>query len=327
MSALLDRHCLVTGGAGYVAASLVSQLAPLAASVRRFGRSEARPPAPAGRARIEDWVGDVRKRDDFERALAGIDVVFHLASQTSVYVADQDPPADLEANVLPMQHLLEHCRNAQRPLVVVFASTVTITGLAEKLPVSEDTPDVPVTTYDLHKRMAEQYLEFYVRRGLVRGGTLRLANVYGPGPKSSRADRGVLNAMVRRALAGETLKVYGSGEYTRDYVYVDDVARAFVNAAEHPDALAGQSLVLSNGHGVTLRHAIGRVAALAQEHTGKPVAVEHVEAPASLSPIEYRNFVGDTARLQKATGWAPRVDLDEGIRRTIATFASEQETT
>jgi nucleoside-diphosphate-sugar epimerase len=325
MSALSGQHCLVTGGAGYVAASLVRELCSVAASVRRFGRSEARPPAPAGVARVEDMIGDVRKREDVERALDGMDVVFHLASQTSVYVADDDPPADLEANVLPMQHLLEACRVSGVKRSIVFASTVTITGLAERLPVTEETPDVPVTTYDVHKRMAEQYLEFYTRRGLVRGGTLRLANVYGPGPKSSRADRGVLNGMVRRALSGENLKVYGTGEFTRDYVYVEDVARAFVKAAEHADKLEGKAYVLSSGHGCTLRHAIGRVAALVEEHTGKAVNVEHVEPPATLSPIESRNFVGNIARLHKATGWSPSVGLDEGIRRTIATFASEQE--
>jgi UDP-glucose 4-epimerase len=308
-----------------VAASLVRELAPIAASIRRFGRSEARAPAPSGRAPIEHWIGDVRKRADVERALEGTDVVFHLAAQTSVYVADEDPPADLEANVLPMQHLLEACRKSARPRAIIFASTVTISGLAERLPVSEDTPDLPVTTYDIHKRMAEQYLEFYVRRGFVQGGTLRLANVYGPGPKSSRADRGVLNAMVRRALAGEALKVYGSGEFLRDYVYVDDVARAFVKAAESAERLSGKPYVLSNGQGVTLRHAIGRVAALAAEHTGQAVTIEHVEPPAALSPIESRNFVGDSSRLQKATGWAPSVGLDEGIRRTIAAFASEKE--
>jgi nucleoside-diphosphate-sugar epimerase len=301
------------------------ELGPIVASIRRFGRSEARPPAPSGGARVEDLVGDVRVRADVERALDGIDVVFHLASQTSVYVAEDDPPGDLDSNVRPMQHLLEACRLSGRPRTIVFASTVTVAGLTKELPVSEAVPDVPVTTYDVHKRMAEQYLEFYVRRGLVQGGTLRLANVYGPGPKSSRADRGVLNAMMRRALAGQPLKVYGTGEFVRDYVYVDDVARAFVKAAENADKLDGKHYVLSSGQGNTLRHAIGRVAALAEEHTGRAVAVEHVDPPATLSPIESRNFVGDITLLRKTTGYAPTVGLDEGIRRTIAFFASEQE--
>ena len=325
MSTLAGKHVLVTGGAGYVAAALNRELAPLVASIRRFGRSETRPAAPDGSARLEDRVGDVRVRADVERALEGIDVVFHLASQTSVYVAEDDPPADFDANVRPMQHLLEICRLSKRPRVVVFASTVTVAGLTTELPVNESAPDVPVTTYDVHKRMAEQYLEFYARRGIVQGGTLRLANVYGPGPKSSRADRGVLNAMMRRALAGEPLKVYGSGQFLRDYVYIDDVARAFVKAAEHADKLAGKHYVLSSGEGNTLRHAIGRVAALAEEHTGRAVAIEHVEPPSTLSPIESRNFVGDITLLRKTTGYAPSVALDEGIRRTIAFFASEQE--
>lgn len=326
MNNLRGANCLITGGAGYVGTSLLRQLAEVAGSVRRFSRAESRPPFPAAAStRFEDMVGDARVPSDVERALSGIDVIFHLAAQTSVYVAEGDPALDLDANVLPILRLLAASHASGRRPTLLFAGTATQTGLTARWPVDESFPDAPVTVYDVHKLMGEQYLEYYARRSFVRGATLRLANVYGPGPKSSKPERGVLNTMIRRALAGETLKIFGGGEFVRDYVYVDDVARAFVLAADDPDAVNGQHFVLGTGEGITLRAAVERVVELVTAKTGRPVRIEHVEPPASLSPIETRNFVADSSALRKALGWTPQVSLDEGIRRTLEVFLQERE--
>jgi nucleoside-diphosphate-sugar epimerase len=326
MSNLRGASCLITGGAGYIGTSLLRELVQVAGRVRRFSRAESRPPFPVGgSAVLEDVVGDVRVRADVERALEGIDVVFHLAAQTSVYVADADPALDLDTNVLPIVQLLEACRASGRRPTVLFAGTSTQVGLAARWPVDESFPDAPVTVYDVHKIMGEQYLEYYARRSFVRGATFRLANVYGPGPRSSKPERGVLTTMVRRALAGEPLKIFGHGEFVRDYVYVDDVAHAFMLAAENPDAVNGQHFILGTGQGCTLRAAVQRVAEIVGARTGQPVKVEHVEAPASLSPIETRNFVADISAVRRALGWVPRVSLDEGIVRTMEAFLRERE--
>ena len=125
-----------------------------------------------------------------------MDVVFHRAAQTSTYAANRVPRADLDNNVLPMLMMLQAGCERELPPAVIYASTVTICGLPDRLPVDEQFPDVPVTVYDLHKQMAENYLKYHVRVGAAAGAALRLANVYGPGPRSSRADRGILNQMV-----------------------------------------------------------------------------------------------------------------------------------
>jgi nucleoside-diphosphate-sugar epimerase len=220
-------------------------------------------------------------------------------------------------NVLPLLYVLEHARARGHKPLVLFASTVTAYGLPERLPVDESFPDDPRSVYDLDKIAAERFLAHYARTGVVRGATLRLANVYGPGPRSSKPDRGVLNAMVRRALAGERLNVYGTGEWLRDYVYVDDVARAFVHAARRPDAVNGRSFIIASGQGVTVAEAVRLVAELVGAHTGRRVEVEHVPPPSHLSPVETRQFVGRTDAFHAATGWSPSVSLREGIKKTI----------
>lgn len=312
------RTHLVTGGAGFVAASLVRELARDSAAVRRFFRPERGAPALSpGVAAVSDVHGDVTVRAELERALDGVEVVHHLAAQTSLYAAEADPVADVSANVLPLLYVLEHARTRGHVPLVLLASTVTVFGLTAKLPVDESCADDPRSVYDLDKLAAERFLAHYAASGVVRGAALRLANVYGPGPRSSSADRGVLNAMVRRALAGEALTIYGTGEWLRDYVYVDDVARAFVLASRRPDAMNGRSFVVASGRGVTVADAVRLVAELVGERTGRRVEVRHVAPPLHLSPLEMRQFVGRSDAFRAATGWSPSVSLREGLERTI----------
>jgi nucleoside-diphosphate-sugar epimerase len=148
--------------------------------------------------------------------------------------------------------------------------------------------------------------------------------VYGPGPRSSSADRGVLNLMLRRALAGEALTVYGSGEHIRDYIYIEDVARAFLLAAANAERLEGRYFVLGSGRGYPIAEALNLVADRAALRTGQRVPVVHVDPPATLSPIEARNFVADTTAFRQATGWTAGVGLADGIDRTIETLLMKE---
>lgn len=307
------KSILVTGGGGFIASSIIGQLCSVDCRIVRLLRRAATAWPYPGKARVEDRVGDVRDPVLWQSLPDGIDVVFHLAAQTSTYEANRDPRSDFDSNVLPMLLMLQMYRERGVNPIVVCASTVTICGLPQKMPVGEDHPDVPVTVYDLHKQMAENYLKYYVRTGAVRGVALRLANVYGPGPRSSRPDRGILNQMVGRALRGETLTIYGRGEQLRDYVHVEDVARAFLAAAEHMDALNGGHYIIGRGEGYSIGQALQLVAERVAARTGQLAPVISVEPPADLSPIEARNFVADTRRFSGATGWQARYGLVRGI--------------
>lgn len=315
-----DKGVLITGASGYLASGLIALLKNAPCRIVRLARPGSRLEPESGAAQFEDLRGDLREAGIWEQGLAGIDFVFHLAAQTSSYAADADPVADQAANVLPMLQLLEACRRLGSTPAVCFASTVTVAGIPDRLPVDESHPDHPLTVYDLHKQMAEQYLRFYSRQGVVRGVSLRLANVYGPGPGSSRADRGILNQMMRRAVAGEPLTIYGQGDHLRDYVYVEDVARAFIAAALHAGALDGGHFVIGSGEGHTIAAAMELIAGRSTARTGREVAVRHVEPPGTLSPIEQRDFIADSRRFSEATGWTARTTLAEGIDLTLETL-------
>jgi UDP-glucose 4-epimerase len=311
LSALAGKTVVVTGALGFLGAALVDVLKDVDCGVVRVVRRPA-PPLRDCRARVSDVVGDVRDASTWRRALDGADVVFHLAAQTSA-----DSHDDFEANVVPAVHLLEACRLQGSQPIVLFAGTVTQAGVPLRTPVDESHPDNPPTAYDAHKLIAENHVKEHAKNGYVRGASLRLANVYGPGPRSRGAGRGVLNAMVRRAVAGEPLTVYGSGNYLRDYLYVSEAALAFVAAAGAIEALNAGHWVIGSGEGYTINDAFNVIAERAAARTGRRVAVEHVEPPQPLSALDTRNFVADPSRFGAATLWRARCRLPEGIDRTI----------
>jgi nucleoside-diphosphate-sugar epimerase len=319
-----NKNILITGGAGYLATNLIAQLCKTDCHIIRVDRPGVHFVPLVGKITFRDIEADIRDRVIWESLLDDVDIIFHFAAQTSVYVAEQDPHADLAINVMPMLHLLETCRKKKFNPIVLFSGTVTEAGLTERLPVNEDCPDHPITVYDLHKWMAENYLKHYTRAGIIRGVVLRLANVYGPGPKSSSADRGVLNMMIRKALQCQQLTVYGDGKYLRDYVYVEDVAQAFLNAVANIDSVSGKHFVIGSGKGYTILQAINLVAERVAIKTDKRVPVVNIEPPSLLSPIEFRNFVADTHQYTKSTGWRAKWSLTEGIDATIQEYVTRE---
>lgn len=324
IDALDGASILITGGSGYLGNALTRLLGPARCRVVLMSRQPAADQDWHGTAAIEQVVADLREPERWTEYVHDADVVFHLAAQTSVAVANRRPVDDLAINVEPMLRLLDACSAGGRTRTIIFAGTVTESGAPQQLPVDEQTPDAPTTLYDLHKWVAEQYLKQYAGQGVVRGTTLRLANVYGPGPANSSADRGILNLMVQRALRGQPVTVYGEGAWLRDYVYVDDVARAFLLAATRISDTNRRHFVIGTGCGHTIAEALDLVAKSVGARTGRPVELVHVDPPAAQPSIDFRHCVVDSRAFQNATGWRAEVDLRTGLARTIEAFLPNQ---
>ncbi len=324
VSSLNDCKIIVTGGAGYLAWNLVSLFKKVSCSIYRLDRSGADFPPFEGLPVVSDIIGDMTAPGIWEDYIKNTDLIFHFAAQTSIHQSAVEPLLDLHVNVVPILHLINSARRHGKAPFVLFSGTVTETGLTDALPVDESFPDHPVTIYDIHKLTAEKYLEYFSLEGIISATVLRLANVYGPGPRSSSADRGVLNGMIRKALNGEHLTIYGEGEYIRDYIYVEDVAKAFIAAAINKDRVNGKHFVIGSGRGTEFRTAVHLVAQRVEKKTGIKASVLHIDPPKPLLPIDTRNFIANTARFQEATGWKPLVSLAEGIDKTIDSFLDER---
>jgi len=310
------KRLIITGASGYLATNLINQLTDIDCTIIRVSRKK-QLTATQGKARIEDVCGDLTHKETWERVLRDIDIVYHLAAQTSVAVAESNPLVDWQANVAPMLHALETCKEKHESPAVIFSGTVTEVGIPKYWPVDESHEDIPVTIYDLHKLMAEHYLKYYARHDIVKGTCLRLSNVYGPGPDSSSPDRAVINGMIRRALAGKSLTVYGAGACLRDYVHVNDAVAAFLLAPAYIERLNGKHFVIGSGEGHTIAQAFTLVAERVALRTRNRVTVEHIAPPVTQSPIDTRNFVADTRQFASITGWQARHSLADGIDDTL----------
>jgi len=319
-----DKTILITGGFGYIGSSVVSVLNKISCNIIVVTKENRRDAGFSdGAAQVSVIEADIKKKDIWKDLLIGVDVLFHFAAQTSSNVANSNPSFDTEVNLLPVVNIIETCQKNNFSPHIVFSGTVTEAGLTTTYPVNESFRDTPITVYDINKLAAEKYLQFYSNQLGNFAVTLRLPNVYGPGPKSSSADRGILNAMIRKALSGKPLTIYGDGNFIRDYIYIDDVAEAFLLAGAEIDTLKGNYYVIGTGVGYTMKDAVGIINDEVMQKTGKNVEITFVPPPENISQIEYRNFVADSKSFNSLTGWKARISLHEGIKRTINYFLKE----
>ena len=312
-------RAVVTGGAGFIGSTLVDRLLADGHDVvvlddlstgSEANLADARSTA-GDRLRLE--VVDLREDRSIELiAGAGAEVVYHLAAQADVQASVENPVNDAMVNVLGTLRVLEGARAGGTRKVVAAASGGTLYGDADPslLPLDESTPHRPESPYGASKLAAGAYLRVYGSLYGVGWTELALANVYGP-RQDADGEAGVVAIFAGRLLAGEPCTVYGSGEQTRDFVYVDDVVEAFVAAAERGD---GQLFNIGTGVETSVDRLYRSMTALvdgpaeplrAAARTGEPErsALDHSLAAAELD-------------------WRADIDLDEGIRRTIDWFRS-----
>lgn len=310
----MSKHFLITGAGGYLGGRLLEKLAQTEAEITAISRKD----RPEGLSSNIEWKkADILAPDFWASVLHGGETVFHLAGQTSSKWADEHPDQDFKINVQPILNLIEIARNYfPGNLSVIFSGTVTQCGIPEKNPVSEMQPDRPVTVYDRHKLEAENRLLEASRLGILRGVSLRLSNLYGPGKTEGSSDRGILNAMSAKAARGQALRLIRKAEnLTRDYLFIDDAVDAMIAAAENSPKLSGCYFVLGSGTGITIGEAFRKISNRAFKMIGKKSEILFSDEP--LLPVDRRNFTADSAMFRNLTGWAPKVSFEEGILRAL----------
>ncbi|GIU85329.1 MAG: putative UDP-glucose 4-epimerase GalE1 [Acidimicrobiales bacterium] len=311
------RRAVVTGGAGFIGSWLVQRLLVEGWSVTvvddlSTGSEENLRDAcaAAGGREAELVVQDVREEavPELLRRHAP-DVVFHLAAQADVRRSLADPVLDAEVNVVGTLRVLEGARLAGCEKIVFASSGGTIYGECDEaaLPVGESHPQRPVSPYGVSKKVAVDYLDVYRRWYGLRWTALALANVYGP-RQDPHGEAGVVAIFCSRMLAGEKCTIYGTGEQTRDFVYVDDVADAFVRAATRGEGLVNIGTGVQTSV-VTLHRMLAEI-----------VGADSTPEFAPERPGELARSALDPGLASLALDWRPTTPLESGLRETVAWF-------
>jgi UDP-glucose 4-epimerase len=317
------KRILITGGLGFIGSNLAIRLVEAGAEVTV---ADALIPEHGGnrfniepvKDRLAVRVVDLRDAATLPDLVRRQDFLFHLAGQVSHGDSMRDPETDLGVNCVSTMNLLEACRHHNPVARLLYTSTRQVYGIAQSLPVNEDHPTRPVDVNGINKLAAEYYHLLYDRTYGLRSAVLRLTNTYGPRQQIRNNRQGFIGILIRQALRGETIRVFGSGRQLRDFNYVDDVVDALLLAAA-TDGCYGAVLNL----GAVRPYSLLEFAELLKAQCG--VQYETVPFPEDRRMIDIGDYYGDFARFRKLTGWSPRVDLGEGIERTLAFYRRHRE--
>ena len=309
-----DRPVFVTGASGLVGASVVRRLQEAGAEVVALVRDWV-PRAELVTSGLLETVtvvrGDVRDGELLERALGEYEIatVLHLAAQTTVGVANSNPVSTLDTNNRATWALLEACRRSPSVRQVVVASSDKAYGEQPVLPYTEDMPLHGLHPYEASKSCADLIAQMYARSFGVPVCVTRCGNFFGGGDLNwNRIVPGTIRAVVR----DERPVIRSDGRFTRDYMYVEDGARAYLQLAEclaaRPE-LAGEAFNFSYEQRLTVLELVSTILSVMESRLEPDVRNQ--------ASNEIRDQYLDAAKARTRLGWAPAFTLNEGLRRTV----------
>jgi UDP-glucose 4-epimerase len=301
---------LVTGVAGFIGRSIAAELLKRGETVRGIDSFITGKPANlVGLEAMEFMEGDLADPAACAQACAGVEIVFHEAALASVPRSVADPVATNVNCVDATLNLLVAARQAGVRRVV-YAGSSSVYGDSPTLPKHEEMLPNPISPYAVAKLAGEHYMRVFSRVYGLETVVLRYFNVFGPYQDPTSHYSGVLAIFCRRMLAGEQPTIYGDGEQSRDFTYIDNVVHANLLAAAAPAAkVSGQMMNLATGTRITLNETFGILRELTG-YSGKPA---YAQARAG----DIRDSLADIGLAGELLGYEPIVDFREGLRRTV----------
>ena len=309
-------RCVVTGGAGFIGSALVRKLLDAGSTVAVIDNliTGHQRNLDEVRDRIDFQILDVRDVAAIAPVIRGADVVYHLAALASVPRSIADPESSHDVNVNGTVNVLRAAA-AGGVRRLVYAASSSAYGDSEVLPKTESMKPLPKSPYSVQKLMGEYYASVFTSCFGLETVALRFFNVYGPRQDPSSTYSGVLSLFMKNLLARTSPSIFGDGEQSRDFTYVEDVAGLCLKAAKAPNA-AGKMYNAGNGG----RYTLNQIWSLLQ-------AMEGVDLKANYGPAragDVLHSMADTTAAVAELGHSPRFTLEEGLRRTLEWYRAAQ---
>lgn len=305
---------LVTGGAGFIGSSMVDELVHRGHDVVVLDDLSTGNEANLAsvRHKIEFRAGSITDRETVQLACRGANYVLHLAARTSVPKSVLDPIETNRVNIDGTLNVLVAARDA-KVRRVVYAASSSAYGETPTLPKVETMPPEPISPYGVTKYAGELYAQVFGRVYGLENASVRYFNVFGPRQDPTSQYSGVLSRFMLAAIKGEPPVVYGDGEQSRDFTFIDNVVDETLRACE----ASGASGKVFNG-GTGTRITINEVLKLLEKITGRKIQAKYDPPRAG----DIRDSQADISLARKVLGYEPRVSFEEGLRRTWEWYKS-----
>jgi nucleoside-diphosphate-sugar epimerase len=302
---------LVTGGGGFIGSSLVGRLLAEGYGVRVLDNF-----ATGHRGNLRDVIddielveGDIQSYERVHTAVRGCELVFHEAALPSVPRSVQDPLTTNATNVIGTLNVLLASRD-EGVRRVVYASSSSLYGTSPELPKREDMPLVPIAPYAVAKLAGEGYCRSFTNVYELDTVALRYFNVFGPRQDPLSQYAAVIPRFISALQEGRHPTIYGDGEQSRDFTYIDNAVDATVRAAQADGDVAGQAFNVACGARISLNEILDELRGL----IGSDLDAEKIDA----RPGDVPHSLADISKAHAAFGYEPAVDVREGLRRMVS---------
>jgi UDP-glucose 4-epimerase len=303
------KRCLVVGGSGFIGRNLIVTLAARGYNVSGLSRSN----TLDNFERPFKWHwGDFSNRQFIYNALAGVDIVFHLASTSVIDTAQADIFGDIDNNVKASISLMDACAEQKIQRLIFLSSGGTVYGPDVPMPATESSPTNPISAYGVAKLSIEKYLYMYAHAHGLKSTVVRLSNPYGPNHNREKT-QGAIPIFLRRLLKGQEIAIWGNGKITRDYIHVNDVSEALIAIFDEDNPFSIYNIGSGVGHSlVDIVDIISEVCQL------RPV-VNFLPS----RKFDVLSSILDIGRAREMLGWSPKIRLREGIEMTYRDLTAE----
>lgn len=321
---LQGKRILITGGLRMIGSTIALKLVDygcevtlLDAFIEPYGANLFNIEPIKNRVKIN--VADIRDKEAMKILVKDKDIIFNLAGQVSHNDSIENPFLDADINYLGHLTVLESLRKHNPEAVILHAGSRLQYGKIEKNPVDENHSIKPLSPYALNKSAAENMYLFYNRLYGIKCVLFRIANPYGPRSQMKHYKYSIVNWFLRLAMENKTISIFGEGRQIRDYIFVEDLADAFIVASIKPECY-GEVFNVGSGKGTSFIDMVNTVV----KTVGKG-QIKHIEWPENYINVETGDYITDIRKITSFTGWKPSMDFDEGVKITYEYYKKYKE--
>jgi len=319
-----NKKVLITGGLGMIGSTIAHKLVDLGAEVTLL--DSLIKPFGGNYFNIQDIeesvtvnYSDIRDVESMKILIRDKDIVFNLAAQVSHNDSLENPSLDADINYIGHLNVLEAARKYNSNAKIFHAGSRLQFGKIIKNPVAEDHPLKPLTPYALNKTAAENLYLYYHRVFNIPVVIFRIANPYGPRCQMKHSKYAIINWFIRNAMEDKEIIIFGDGTQIRDYIFVDDLADAFILASVE-DSTSGELFNIGSGVGTKFKDMVNTVV----NSVGKG-NIKNVPWPSDYLNVETGDYITDINKISRFLKWKPKFSLDKGIDHTIDYYKKVKE--